>query len=155
MSKSPADVISTVPRPKVLERLKTCHRFYLSFIEPNFKGIHLDLKLLRHAIESCFLDMARMKSFHGIDFADAHKRAAFLMLWIVKAHPIQLATDANITEALIVVNELFAVHLGLGHLDVNVSNISREYLRNLIYILHLRNPASELLPHQCMFWNAP
>lgn len=145
MSRSPAEVIRSVPRGKVLERLQTWHEYYLREIEPRYKDIHLNLKLLRHSAESCFLDLARMKSFHGIEFADCHKRAAFSMLWITRAHPIQLATDACITESLMLINEIYAAGVGLGHLQIAMSALSSKYIRNLLYILHFRNPAPEIL----------
>lgn len=145
MSRQPADVLRDLPADKVLERLGTYNRLYLKWIEPSFSGTHLNLKLLRHAVESSLLDIARMKSFHGIEFADCHKRAAFSMLWITKAHPIQLATDVSIKETHLVINELYAIIAGLSHLDVDVTAISHKYLRNLIYILHFRNPAPEIL----------
>ena len=145
MSRSPADVLKTIPREKVVNRLKTLWTYFNVEFKPRFVGIHLNAKLLRHAVESCFLDIARMKNFHGIEFADAHKRAAFTMLWITKAHPVQLETNVNMTESLLVINELFAIHAGIGHLDIDASMISPKYIKNLIYILHFRNPAPEIL----------
>jgi len=144
LSKSPADVIKSLPEKAVLERLDTFNAiFHENF--SNYNGIHINPKLLRHAVESYFLDLDRMKDFHGITHADQHKRAAFSMLWIVKAHPIQLHTDANMTEALLVINELFAIHAGLSHLQITIDNISHEYIRNLIYILHFRQVSPEIL----------
>lgn len=146
MIRQPAEVLREIARPKVLERLETCATFYFENIAPpKFNGIHLNLKLLRHAVESCFLDIDRMKAFHGIEYADCHKRAAFTMLWITRAHPVQLDTDANMTEALLVINEIYALGLGLGHLNVRLSDISAAWYRNMIYILHFRNPAPEIL----------
>jgi hypothetical protein len=86
-----------------------------------------------------------MQNFHGIDFADRHKRASFTTLWIVRAHPIQLHTDANMTEAMLVINEIFAVHAGMAHLNLTPKDISPAYLRNLLYILHFRPSSGELL----------
>lgn len=128
-------VIETIYALEEIFRLKLASR----------GGIHINRKSLRHAIESSFLDLERMKTFHSIDIADKHKRSAFLMVWIVKTHPIQLATDANMTEALLVINEIFAVHVGLAELGINVGLCSTGYLRNLIYILHFRTVAPEVL----------
>lgn len=145
MNRSPADILRTLPPDKIVNRMETYGQFYLDFIEPHFKNIHLNLKLVRHAAESCQIDIDRMKAFHGIEYADCHKRAAFTMLWIARAHPIQLDTNANMTEALLVINEIYALGLGLGHLNINLADISKEYYRNMIYILHFRNPAAEIL----------
>ena len=144
MSKSPADVIKSLPERAVLERLDTFNELFNDKFK-DFQGIHLNLKLLRHAVESYFLDLYRMKDFHGITHADQHKRAAFSMLWIVKAHPIQLHTVASMTEALMVINELYAMHVGLSHLEIDITNISSTYIRNLIYILHFRQTSPEIL----------
>lgn len=145
MSRTPADVINTLPHGKVLDRLKTLWTYYNLHFEQKYTGIHLAPKLLRHAVESCFLDLRRMKSFHGIDFADAHKRAAFSMLWITNVRPIQLATNVNMTESHLLINEIFAIHVGLNHLSISIGDLSAKYLRNLIYILHFRNPTPEIL----------
>ena len=145
MTKSPNDVLRILATDKVLNRLETYNQYYLENFEPFFNGIYLNLKLLRHAIESYFLDIYRMKNFHGIEYADCHKRDAFSMIWIVKAHPIQLATDVCMTESMLVINEVFAVHIGLAHLDIDIKDISGKYIRNLIYILHFRSQAPEIL----------
>ena len=144
MSKSPEEIIGTLPEKNVLERLDTLvNTFDVAF--EGWKDIHINVKLLRHVVESYFFDLERMKVFHGIDLADQHKRAAFTMIWITKLHPVQLHTNANMTEALLVINEWFAIHAGLAHLDINVSDISRGYIRNLLYILHYRQPSPEIL----------
>lgn len=130
---------------KCVHALKTLYWYYHTFFKPRYTGIHLEPKLLRHAVESYLLDIGRMKNFHSIQFADAHKRAAFSRLWIRKAHPIQLETNVNMTEGLLVINEMFAVHAGLSQLNIDITDISRDYYRNLIYILHFRNPAPEVL----------
>jgi hypothetical protein len=145
MNKSPASVLSTIAAENVLERLKILYIMYKKNIGDIFQGTHINVKILRHAVESYFLDLERMKNFHGITFADKHKRASFTMLWIVKAHPIQLHTDANITEALLVINEIFAIHAGLSHMEITISDISPGYIRNLIYILHFRQISPEIL----------
>ena len=86
-----------------------------------------------------------MKAFHGIEYADAHKRAAFIMLWIKRTHPIQLHTHANMTESLIVVNELYGISLGLNHLSIRLERIPDHLFRNLIYTLHFRHIEPEVL----------
>lgn len=86
-----------------------------------------------------------MKNFHGIEYADCHKCAAFFYDLIVKAHPIQLATDMCMTEFMLVINEVFTVHIGLAYLDIDIKDISGKYIRNLIYILYFRSQAPEIL----------
>lgn len=145
MSKSPEKVLRSLPSEKVLERLKTCVYFYNDSIDPAYNDIHLNVKLLRHAIESCLLDINRMKAFHDIPYADCHKRAAFTMIWITRAHPIQLATNVNMTEGLLIINEIYALGLGLVHLDINMRELSPKWIKNMLYILHFRTPGPEIL----------
>ena len=140
-----SDLIYGLSGDKVLCRLNVLHQIYLKKIEPHHPGAHLNLKLLRHTVESYMLDMERMKTFHDIKYSDRHKRAAFSMYWIAKIKPIQRATDANMTKALILVNEAYAIHAGIGHLDASVKNISADYLRNLLYTLHYRHVPPEAL----------
>ena len=145
MTSSPADSLNSLADKEVLERLESCVQLFNDEFLTRYDGVHLNVKLLRHAIESYFLDLKRMKSFHGIEFADCHKRAAFSMLWIARAHPIQLATDVKMTEGLLIVNELYALQIGLNHLDIDMAQLSGKYIRNLLYILHFRNPSPEVL----------
>lgn len=150
MSKSPEDVLKTIPRPKVLERLGSWHSYYLENIEPNFEKIFLNQNILRLAVERYFRKLACVKIYHGIKYGDAHKRAAFTMVAIADAHPIQLATDINLTESTILINEWYGLQLGLSQMDVDVAKISRRYLRNLVYLLNYRKSEEELLS-SCMY----
>ena len=56
MTKSPNDVLRILATDKVLNRLETYNQYYLENFEPFFNGIYLNLKLLRHAIESYLPD---------------------------------------------------------------------------------------------------
>lgn len=122
------------------------HQIYLRKIESRHKNaVHLNAKLLRHAVECYFLDLERLKAFHDIQFADQHKRAAFTMLWLARIKPVQLATDVNMTKALMLVNEAYAIHAGLAHMAIDIDTISTACLRNLLYTLHYRNSSPEVL----------
>lgn len=145
MSKSPGEIIKSISREKVRDRLGSWHEYYLAFVEPNFKGIFLNLNILRLAAENYFRELERLKTYHGIDFADAHKRAAFTMVAVSRAHPIQLSTDVSLTEALILINEWYGLQLGLSQMDIEISKISPRFLRNMIYLLYYRDPDPESL----------
>jgi hypothetical protein len=132
------------PEEKVLRRIFDLETAFYDFFG-TFKDAYLSRKILRHCVESYFRDIERMKIFHSIQFADQHKRAAFTMLWIVRTKPVQLHSDANMSEALLLINELFAIHAGLAHLKLTPSDISKIYLRNLVYTLHYRPASAELL----------
>jgi hypothetical protein len=133
-----------VPKEKVLERIDTLREIYLS-PSLNYRGAHLDLYLLRHAVESYFLDLHRMKNFHGIEYADQHKCAAFTMFWIVKVHPVQIDKDVDMSCALILVNEMFAIHAGLAHLQLTPRKLTPNYIKNLMYTLHFRQVTPEIM----------
>lgn len=49
------------------------------------------------------------------------------------------------TEFMLVINEVFTVHIGLAYLDIDIKDISGKYIRNLIYILYFRSQAPEIL----------
>lgn len=147
MANAQPPVIIKPAEEKVLRRIFDLEKVFADALGA-FKGIFLSRKILRLAVESYFRDIERLKSFHKIEFSDQHKRAAFTMLWIVRTHPVQLHTDANMTEALLLINELFAIHAGFAHLGLTSSDISAmtaNYLRNLVYTLHYRPVSGELL----------
>jgi len=125
-------------------RVKTLTRVFQTVLG-DWEGIYLQGEILRHAVESYFLDIYRMKAFHQIELADQHKRASFTMFWIAKLRPIQIYEDANMTDALHLINERFALHAGLSHLDIGIEDISENYTSNLMYTLHYRQFPPEVL----------
>jgi hypothetical protein len=144
LRKSPKDIVETTDKEIVSARLNTLVNIFDAAYK-DVKGIYLNKYILRHVVESYFLDLGRMKAFHQIDHADQHKRAAFTMLWISKLRPVQIHPDADMTEELLLANEQFALHAGLAHLKINISDISPPCLRNMIYTLHFRQPPPEIL----------
>lgn len=158
MSKTPEDLLNELPVGKVLERLKTYGGFYIKHFQPHYNGIYVNLKLLRHAVEKSLLTTLYVKNYHGIEYADEHKRAAFSMYWIARIKPIQIDSDANVKESHLLINEIFGVYIGLGHLNINCHDISPKYFLHLLYTLHNRNVtpeelASEMYLLQCAAWN--
>ena len=107
--------------------------------------INLNADILHHAVISYMLDIGRMQTFHAIAIPDRHKRAAFLMAWIVKMRPIQLNSGIKATEGLLLINEIFAIHAGFAALKIKGQVFTPGYLRNLTYILHFRNVTPEVL----------
>jgi len=144
LNKDQPPVINKLAEERVLKGIFCLETAFTDTLG-NFQGVFPDRKVLRHAVESYLHDLDRMKDFHNITIEDRHKRAAFTMLWIVRTHPVQLHTDANMTEALLLINEIFAIHAGLAHLNIAPSSISNTYMRNLVYILHYRPVSGELL----------
>lgn len=104
---------------------------------------YLNEPLLLEAVEACYCDMFRLKTFRGISNEDRHKQAAFFIMWIAKLRPVQLlpGSSGSITKGVLEVNEWFALYVGLTLLDVDpgllVSNPQfSTYIRNLAYLLH-------------------
>lgn len=145
MSKTAQALLSEIDPGKVLERLRTCGGYYSTHFQPHYRGIRLCLRLLRNAIERCLLDLKYVKNFHGIEYADQHKRAAFSMYWLSKVKPIQIDSSANIVSSHLVINEIFGIHIGLDHLEINIDDITPEYFVHLLYTLHNRNISPEEL----------
>ena len=58
------------------------------------------------------------------------------MYWLARIKPIQIESNANFTPAHGVINEIFAIHLGLNHLDLDPHHLPDGYLIHLLYALH-------------------
>jgi hypothetical protein len=147
---SPKDNAETIDTEFISARLNTLINIFNTVCK-DVNGVYLNKFILRHVVESYFLDLKRMKVFHQITHADQHKRAAFTMLWVTKLRPVQIYPDVDMTEELLLANEQFALHAGLAHLNINSSDISKVSLRNLIYTLHFRQPSPEILASTMYF----
>jgi hypothetical protein len=91
-------------------------------------------------IESCFCDTYRLKFFRELHNEDIHKRAAFLIVWIAKIKPIQYEQQfAPNKKQDLFVNEVYAIYVGLGILQISPQIIKmgfEGYYENLLYLLH-------------------
>lgn len=111
-----------------------------------FNKTYINKNVLAHCIHSASLDMQRTEVFHEIDYPDRHKQAAFSIKWIVKHRPIQLTDEFLIRDNYaLMVNEQYALHVGLMSLDLHPDNISQSYISNLLYTLHYRPIIGEVL----------
>lgn len=103
-------------------------------------SVYLNKYVLNATIESYFCDIYRLQHFRHITEPDMHKQAAFMIKWIVKFRPVQLnAACREITETLLFVNEVFALHLALTILGINNRRFIEDrpkYFENLLYVLH-------------------
>ena len=121
---------------------------YFHRLEP---FIILNRCTLYEATASAYCDIFRLTAFRGIDFADIHKRSAFLTKWIAKLRPIY--TYQHPKGAVFEwVNELFAISVVLSVMNINPENLlsntcvySKTYINNLIYLLHYHACAPEQL----------
>ena len=50
-----------------------------------------------------------------------------------------------LTKGLLLINEIFVIHVGFAALSIAGHKFISNYLRNLAYILHYRNAAPEIL----------
>jgi hypothetical protein len=140
---TPKQILSCLEED-ILEHLKMLEEIFKELFEnssaPLSSKLTLNKYLLRETIESYFCDAYRLKFFREIHNEDIHKRAAFLMVWIVKIRPVQYiqGTFPNKKQDLFV-NEMYAIYAGLSILQVSphVFRVGLEgYCENLLYLLH-------------------
>lgn len=113
-----------------------------------WRGVELNQELLAHAVYNYFLDIDRYKEFHSSTIADAHKRAAFTIKWIVMCKPIQIVAAERGTNKQypFFANEIFAVHAGLNHMELSYDTFrGGAYLLAMLYKLHFRPIIAESL----------
>jgi hypothetical protein len=105
-----------------------------------WKSVKLNIFVLRNMVESYYLDIDRTKAFHGIKYADKHKKAALTIKWISKLRPIQLLSDdsKDISGDVFLSNALFAINAGLSFLEIDIRRISQPFFNHLLYISQYR-----------------
>lgn len=124
---------------KILLRLSSYKSIY-DALEELQSTTTLDMFLLRNCIISYYIDLERSKNFHGIEYSDDHKRAAYAMKWITKIRPIQILPGIKPTKYSILANEIFALYAGLGCIQgLTIADLSTTYCRNLMYSLRYRD----------------
>ncbi|MDR0867644.1 MAG: hypothetical protein LBP75_04095 [Planctomycetota bacterium] len=136
------------------ETLKTQISIYSAYFDrPDWK---LNYRLLREAIEHYLCDISRLSAFRSI-IPDRHKKAAYLMKWLVKIRPIYFPIQKSQPEnglpaysrQQLESNDRFAIYCGLSELSSfprllalrppqngNDDNPVANTLRNLIYLFH-------------------
>jgi len=144
MTATQSDPASSVDQGLALEINYVLDEIFKHKLAPR-GDINISADILYHAVISYMLDIGRMQTFHAIAIPDRHKHAAFLMAWIVKMRPIQLNASIKATEGLLLINEIFAIHVGFAVLRIKGHGFTPSYLRNLTYILHYRNVTPEVL----------
>ncbi len=80
--------------------LKRCQYFDATFTayakqikKRGLEKIQLNRLQLAHAVESYFLDIQRVKDFHGMERADHFKVAGYTLKWLSKIRPIQILDE--------------------------------------------------------------
>ena len=139
------------PKPKteeeIRERVISLNLIYDKH-KVNWGPTQINQHLVRHCVEAYFDDLYRIKSFHGYELGDRHKKAGFTMKWISKIKPLQLTTQDPIDRYAFLVNERFALAVSLPFLDYEQEAepaISPNFIENLLFSLHYREHDSEVL----------
>ncbi len=141
----PDEILKRVDEKKRLNRFYSLRTIFYDFHKGWGGSFFLQEELLFHAVDSYFCDLERMKAFHNIENGDQHKRAAFTAKWLTKIRPIQTNVGGTLTKASMLVNEMYAIHAAVHHLDVDTFLIPDELVRNLLYTLHNRELEGEVL----------
>ena len=109
----------------------------------------LNKYLLREAVNSCFCDTYRLKFFREVQNEDVHKRAAFLMTWLVRIRPIQFVQGTFPSKKQdLFLNECYAFWVGLNVIGVDTEFVKAElagYFESMLYILHNHAIVPEIL----------
>ena len=82
--------------------------------------------------------MERKKDFHEITYADKHKRAGYMIKWIMRFRPIQMESEQCCVRALLI-NEHFALTVALKFLRLSPDAIPPAFYYNLVYSLRYRH----------------
>lgn len=128
---------------------RRCAYLYESFEAYNRKlsatGLHgaeMNKALLLHAVESYFLDIRRLKTFHGMERADRYKIAGYFLKWISKIKPIQIGRLGSLSPDLqkrgILVNADFALIHALTVANIDQARVNSRLLISLLYSAHYR-----------------
>jgi hypothetical protein len=97
----------------------------------------LNRQLVRIVSESYFKDLDRKKKFHGIQYADSHKRAGYMVKWIMRFRPVQMMTEGAKPRVLLV-NEHFALTVAFKFLNIPPASVPPPLYKNLVYALRFR-----------------
>lgn len=81
----------------------------------------INSRRLGHAVCDYFVDVIRMKEFHGIEHANLNKVYAYSSYWFLRRQPMQLLEDVDDTN--LYINELFIVNNLIAKLRRHASNI--------------------------------
>lgn len=102
-------------------------------------NVYLNKDLLLHAVESYFIDIERLKEFHGIKHTNDEKIAAFLVKWILRIKPLHIKEGVKVDRYCFMANEYYAMASALVMLELKWREIGKDLQRELLYSLHFRD----------------
>ncbi|GEM_PF-2935673 len=117
---------------------KVYHLMVDDWPEEDRGSVQLNSQLVTAVSESYFKDLDRKKEFHGIKYADAHKRAGYMAKWIMRYRPVQITSDQCSVRALLA-NEHFAILMALKFIKVSPGKVSVHLYKNLLYTMRYRH----------------
>ena len=115
---------------------KTFYKMADGWADAERAACNLNEDILRMVVNSYFIDMDRKKRFHGIKWADAHKRAGYMVKWIMRFRPVQIIGDA--TKRVFLANEALSIAHALKMLEISPLRLSRSVKEHLLYMLRYR-----------------
>lgn len=123
------------------------------------EGCYLNEQILFNAVGSAFCDIYRLRLFRGIEQEDSHKRAAFLVKWLVKFLPIQLKPGVPPTKILLYVNEILAISTSIVVLGFSQQNVFTDakwlkYVNNMMYLLKFHSCSGERMASEMFLLDA-
>ncbi len=109
--------------------------------------LRLNRDTLYIATKSYFLDVERLKYFHGITLIEGYKIAAYTVKWITKMRPVYFPSSkpSSATTQMLLFNEQYALQLGSAMAEIPDSIITRQFMEEALYTLHYRSLSVDLL----------
>jgi len=123
------DIINLLSEDKenLSERFRTLYIIYEDIIENLYKKkTYIQDSLLFHVASNYWVEKMSYKELHGIKILSDCKKASFIMKWLMRFRPVQIKENIpseEIDECLLLVNEVFAVYVGLIFSKINISKI--------------------------------
>lgn len=129
---------------------RRCAYFVAAFNAYNAKlqnvGLHsavMNKVLLGNCIESYFLDIRRLKTFHGMERADRFKIAGYSLKWLSKIKPIQVGPLEAVPPAAkrrgLLINADFALICAMSIAKVDYAKVDQRIRSGLLYAAHYRD----------------
>lgn len=110
--------------------------------------VKINTAILHDIVFSYFVDVERHKDFHDIQKIRKYKISARLTEWIVKLRPIyfDIKDPEEVTSPeFMLLNEIFALKIGLAASEIMVEKIDKELTAKSIYTFHYRKITQETL----------
>ncbi|CAC9596809.1 hypothetical protein [uncultured Gammaproteobacteria bacterium] len=110
--------------------------------------VKINYAILHDVVYSYFIDAERHKFFHSIGAMKKYKISAYTTKWIIKLRPIYFDIDSpndiDSTE-LILLNEIFALKVGLAISEIPVEVINPRLIDKATYTFHYRHTTEDML----------